>query len=182
MSARSAEDATPAQTAVRRRALLGQLGPLRAFLGTESASAGLLLAATAIALLWANSPLSDSYTQLWHTPLSIRVGGAELAMDLEHWVNDGLMALFFFVIGLEVRRELSIGELTHRRRVVVPLVAGLAGMLLPALLYLALNPSGEAAGAGASSSGPTPPSCWAPSPWSARRARPSCASSCSPSR
>ena len=146
MSARSAEDATPAQTAVRRRALLGQLsGPLRAFLGTESASAGLLLAATAVALLWANSPLSDSYTQLWHTPLSIRVGGAELAMDLEHWVNDGLMALFFFVIGLEVRRELSIGELTHRRRVVVPLVAGLAGMLLPALLYLALNPSGEAA-------------------------------------
>ena len=146
MSARSAEDATPAQTAVRRRALLGQLsGPLRAFLGTESASAGLLLAATAIALLWANSPLSDSYTQLWHTPLSIRVGEAELAMDLEHWVNDGLMALFFFVIGLEVRRELSIGELTHRRRVVVPLVAGLAGMLLPALLYLALNPSGEAA-------------------------------------
>ena len=69
VSARSAEDATPAQTAVRRRALLGQLsGPLRAFLGTESASAGLLLAATAIALLWANSPLSDSYTQLWHTP------------------------------------------------------------------------------------------------------------------
>jgi Na+/H+ antiporter NhaA len=142
----AAQDASPAQTVVRRRALLGQLsGPLRAFLGTESASAGLLLAATAIALAWANSPLSESYTGLWHTPLAIRFGDTELALDLGHWVNDGLMALFFFVIGLEVRRELSIGELTHRRRVVVPLVAGLTGMVLPALIFLALNPSGEAA-------------------------------------
>ncbi|HEY7722705.1 MAG TPA: Na+/H+ antiporter NhaA [Pedococcus sp.] len=147
MRARAARAGSPArQTEARRRALLGQLsGPLRAFLGTEAASAGMLLAATAIALVWANSPLSESYTSLWHTPLSVQVGSAELAMDLGHWVNDGLMALFFFVIGLEVRRELSIGELTQRRRVVVPLVGGVLGMVVPALLYLALNPAGEAA-------------------------------------
>jgi Na+/H+ antiporter NhaA len=139
-------DQTGPQSAARRTALLGQLsGPLRAFLGTEAASAGLLLAATVTALAWANSPLSESYTALWHTTLSVSLGDAELALDLGHWVNDGLMALFFFVIGLEVRRELSIGELTQRRRVVVPLVAGTLGMVLPALLYLAVNPTGDAA-------------------------------------
>lgn len=144
MSARA--EAPAGQTRIRRRSLLGQLsGPLRTFLGTESGSAGLLLAATAVAVAWANSPLSEQYVALWHTPVSVQVGDIGLAMDLRHWVNDGAMALFFFVIGLEVRREFSVGELTRRRRVIVPLVAGLGGMLLPALLYLLLTPDGEAA-------------------------------------
>lgn len=104
-----------------------------------------MLLAAAVALGWANSPWSGSYEALWDTHLSVSLGDAELAMDLGHWVNDGLMALFFFVIGLEVRRELSLGELTRRSRLVIPLVAGITGMLVPTLLYLVLNPSGEAA-------------------------------------
>lgn len=134
------------RTGASRRHLAGGISPsLRSFLGTEAGSAGLMLLAAVVALLWANSPWSGGYEALWNTPASVRLGGAELEMDLGHWVNDGLMALFFFVIGLEVRRELSVGELTRRRRLVVPLVAGLGGMLVPALLYLALNPSGDAA-------------------------------------
>jgi Na+/H+ antiporter NhaA len=135
-----------AETRAPRRALVAQLAaPLRSFLLTEAGSAGLLLAATVAALVWANSPASDAYESVWSTEVLVRVGGAELAMDLGHWVNDGVMALFFFVIGLEVRRELSVGELTERRRVVVPAVAAAGGMIVPAVLYLLLNPSGEAA-------------------------------------
>lgn len=119
--------------------------PLRAFMRTESGSAGLLVLAALIALVWANSPWSDSYESLWHTAFELRLGSGEIAMDLHHWVNDGLMVVFFFVVGLEVRRELSVGELTDRSRIVVPVVAGVGGMLVPAALFLALNPSGEAA-------------------------------------
>jgi Na+/H+ antiporter NhaA len=90
------------QTRARRRSLLAQLsGPLRRYLTTEAGSASLLLAATLIALAWANSPWSESYEALWHADASLSVGGWVLSMDLQHWVNDGLMALFFFVIGLE---------------------------------------------------------------------------------
>jgi Na+/H+ antiporter NhaA len=103
-----------------------------------------MLTAALLGLAWANSPWSDSYDQLWHTQLGVQLGAWSLSMDLGHWVDDGLMALFFFVIGLEVRRELSVGELTDRRRVRLPLLAGLAGMLVPVLLYLAIAPSGEA--------------------------------------
>lgn len=105
----------------------------------------LLVAATVVALLWANSPLSGSYEALWETEATVEVGGAGLAMDLGHWVNDGLMTIFFLVIGLEVRRDLSVGELTNRRRAVLPLVAGIGGMVVPALLYLLVSPAGEAA-------------------------------------
>ncbi|HLZ38184.1 MAG TPA: Na+/H+ antiporter NhaA [Mycobacteriales bacterium] len=136
-------DASSGQT--RRRHLSGQLSaPLRRFVNTESGSARLLLAAAVLGLLWANSPWSGAYESVWSTNASIRVGGAAVAMDLGHWVNDGLMAVFFFVVGLEVRREFSIGELTDRRRVVLPLVAGIGGMVLPALLYVAAAPSGAA--------------------------------------
>jgi len=128
------------------RQLIGQLSsPLRRFLRTESGSAVVLLAATVGALAWANSPWSGGYEALWETEASVRVGALEFGMDLEHWINDGLMALFFLAIGLEVRRDLSIGELTDRRRVILPLVAGTAGMVLPVLLYVLVNPSGEAA-------------------------------------
>ena len=126
-----------------RRVMLAQLtAPLRRFLVTEAGSAGLLLAATLLALVWANSPWSDLYQSLWSTEIVVSVGSDRLAMDLGHWLNDGLMALFFFVIGLEVRRELSVGELTDHRRVIVPAVAAVGGLVVPALLYLALNTSG----------------------------------------
>ncbi len=118
---------------------------LRDFMHTESASASLLVVAALIALLWANSPWSESYVDLWSTELAIRFGDGALTMDLHHWINDGLMVVFFFVIGLEVRKEFAIGELTDRSRVVVPLVAGVGGMVVPALVYLAINPSGDAA-------------------------------------
>ena len=135
-----------AQTQAGAHALTHQLAaPLRAFLATESGSARLLLAASVVALAWANSPWSDAYEALWETELAIRVGDGGLAMDLGHWINDGLMALFFFVVGLEVRRELSVGELTDRRRITLPAIAAAGGLLVPGLLYLALNPSGSAA-------------------------------------
>jgi Na+/H+ antiporter NhaA len=117
------------------RALLSQLAaPLRGFISTEAGSVGLLIAATLTALVWANSPVSESYEQLWATELTLQAGDAVLSMDLGHWIGDGLMVLFFFVIGLEVRRELSLGELTDRRRVTVPAIAAAGGMVLPALL------------------------------------------------
>lgn len=137
----------PDHTRARRRALLAQLpDPLRTFLSTEAGGATLLLLATLLALVWANSPWSPAYEALWETRAGVVVGGFDLVMDLQHWVNDGLMAVFFFVIGLEVRREFSIGELTDRRRATIPLLAGVGGMLLPTLLYLLVVPGGEAAG------------------------------------
>jgi Na+/H+ antiporter NhaA len=120
---------------------------MRRYLTTEAGGAVLLLGAAVAALLWANSPWSAAYTSLWETKASVSLAGASLSMTLEHWVNDGLMALFFFVVGLEVRREFSIGELTQRRRALIPTLAALGGVIAPALLYLALAPSGEARGA-----------------------------------
>ena len=99
--------------------LLARVAPLRRRLRTRAGGAGLLLAATLVALLWPNSPRGDSYDRFWHTELAIRVAGAELALDLRHLVNDGLMAFFFFVVGLEVKHELVLGELADRRRAAV---------------------------------------------------------------
>jgi len=119
--------------------------PLQEFLRTEAGSASLLLAATIVALVWANSPFSDAYDDLWGTYLEISIGDATLREDLRHWVNDGLMVFFFFVVGLEIRREFSMGELTERGRAAVPAIAALAGMVVPALLYLALNAGDDGA-------------------------------------
>jgi Na+/H+ antiporter NhaA len=118
--------------------------PLRAFLRTETGSAVVLLAATIVALVWANVDPA-SYDRLWHTALSIRIGGSGLSLDLRTWVNSGLMTLFFFVVGLEARREFDMGELRDRRRLVLPLVAGVGGMLVPIAIYLAANGGGPAA-------------------------------------
>jgi Na+/H+ antiporter NhaA len=117
--------------------------PLQQFLHTEAGSASLLLAATVIALVWANSPLSESYEDLWGAVMTVSIAGAEISEDLRHWVNDGLMVFFFFVVGLEIRRELSMGELTDRRRAAAPVVAALGGMIVPALVYVAINAGGE---------------------------------------
>ncbi|PZF83067.1 Na+/H+ antiporter NhaA [Jiangella anatolica] len=113
--------------------------PIREFIATQSSGAIVLLAATVAALIWANSPWPDSYEEFWHTELAIRLGDAELSLDIRHWVNDGLMAFFFFVVGLEIRREFDMGELRERRRVATPVLAALGGMAVPALLYLAVN-------------------------------------------
>lgn len=119
--------------------------PVRRLMRSGVAGAGLMVAATLVALIWANSPWAGSYERLWDTELALRFGSAEIAMDLQHWVNDGLMVFFFFLIGMEVRRELSMGELVQRNRLTVPALAAVAGLVIPALLYLAINAGGDGA-------------------------------------
>jgi Na+:H+ antiporter, NhaA family len=115
---------------------------LRRFLATEIGSGLLLVGATVLALAWANSPWSGAYERLWTTEIGIRAGSTELVLDLRHWVDDGLMALFFLVVGLEVTREVTVGELRDRRTIGVPVLAALGGMVLPAAIYLAFNAGG----------------------------------------
>ncbi|MCK9794088.1 Na+/H+ antiporter NhaA [Isoptericola sp. 4D.3] len=107
-------------------------------LRTESGAALLLVGVTLLALVWANSPLSGWYEQLWELPIHLDVGDLRFDMDLHHWVNDGVMVLFFFVVGLEVRQELAIGSLRQRSQRLVPLVAGTLGVVVPALVFLAV--------------------------------------------
>lgn len=116
-----------------------RLVTVRSYLETEAGGAVILLAATLLALLWANSPWRDSYFELWATELSIELGSYHLSMELGHWVSDGLMAAFFLLIGLEIRREFDIGDLRDRRRIMLPLSAAIGGMVVPALIFLALN-------------------------------------------
>ncbi|WP_282944085.1 Na+/H+ antiporter NhaA [Cellulomonas endometrii] len=104
---------------------------------SPAAAAAILLAATAAALVWANLP-GSTYEDFWHTPAAVTVGGAGVSLDLRHWVNDALMALFFFMVSLEARRELAVGELRDRRRARVPVIAAVTGLLLPAGLYVVL--------------------------------------------
>jgi Na+/H+ antiporter NhaA len=115
--------------------------PARGFLRTEAGSSGVLVAAIAAALLWANVG-GGSYEAVWQVPLSVRLDGHGIDMDLRGWVNSGLMTFFFLVVGLEARREFDLGELRDRRRFLLPAAAGLVGMALPALLYLAVNRGG----------------------------------------
>jgi Na+/H+ antiporter NhaA len=112
--------------------------PLRQFLRTETGGAAVLLAATISALVWVNVDAS-SYQDLWATVLSIDVGGSGVALDLRQWVNSGLMTFFFFVVGLEARREFDLGELRERRRFALPLLAGIGGMAMAVGIYLAFN-------------------------------------------
>lgn len=110
--------------------------PFDRFLRIEAASGILLLIAAAIALLWANSPWSEAYFRLWNTPLGLRVGGFTFERSLEWFVNDALMALFFFVVGMEIRHEIKEGELSEWRRAALPAAAALGGMIVPAAFYL----------------------------------------------
>ncbi len=118
--------------------------PVQTFLDTEIGGAVLLLAASVAALVWANSAWSPWYEGLWETRLTIGVGRWAISEDLRHWVNDLLMALFFFVVGLEIKREAAFGDLRHPQTAALPIVAALGGMALPAALYLALNTGGPA--------------------------------------
>ena len=117
--------------------------PVRAFLKTESGSAGILVAAIAIGLVWAN--LGDSYEQLWTTTFGLVLGEHSVTRDLRTWVNSGLMTFFFLVVGLEARREIDLGDLRDRSRFLLPVAAGLFGMVVPVALYLALNAGGSGA-------------------------------------
>jgi Na+/H+ antiporter NhaA len=112
--------------------------PLRAFLQTESGSAGVLVAAIIAALVWANIDVS-SYESVWQTSFSIRLGTVGITHDLRTWVNSGLMTLFFLVVGLEARREFDLGDLRERRRFLLPFAAGLLGMVIPVLIFLMIN-------------------------------------------
>lgn len=120
------------------------LTPLREFLHTEAGGGVLLLTATIAALAWANSPWSASYGDFWHTNLQVGFGSWAISEDLQHWVNDGLMTVFFFLIGLEIKREAAVGELRDPRAATLPALAALGGMAVPAILYLALAGGGEA--------------------------------------
>ena len=112
---------------------------VRQFLETEASGGILLLLAALIALVWANSPWKSSYRSLWHTGIRLDVGRYVLEGDLHHWVNDGLMTIFFFVVGLEIKRELVQGDLRDPRTAAMPAIAALGGMVVPAALFLAVS-------------------------------------------
>jgi Na+/H+ antiporter NhaA len=138
-------DSSPGSTFSGRTAWVRSLpGPLRDFLATETGSASVLFAAAVGALVWANVDLS-SYDSVWRTELSIQLGGSGISQSLRDWVNSGLMTFFFFVVGLEVRREFDVGELRERSRLTLPVLAALGGMALPVAIYLLVNGGGDAA-------------------------------------
>lgn len=118
---------------------------VRAFLATEAGGAMLLLATSVMALVWANTAWSGAYDALWHTEAGLQVGRWGFSMDLHQWVNDASMAVFFLVIGLEINREVTTGELRDMRSVAVPALGALGGLAVPALIYLAFNAGTPAA-------------------------------------
>lgn len=119
--------------------------PMRDFLSTETGGAAVLAAGMAAALIWANLPGWHSYERFWHTTLALRLGTHVLSADLRSWVNEGLMTLFFLVMGLEAKRELALGDLRERRRVAIPVLAAAGGMALAVGVYLAINAGGPGA-------------------------------------
>jgi NhaA family Na+:H+ antiporter len=121
------------------------LRPFQQFVRTESASGVVLLACTAAALAWANSPWSESYFHLWERTFTVGFEGLALTKTLHHWINDGLMVVFFFLVGLEIKRELLVGELASPRRAALPIAGAVGGMLVPAALFAALNAGGPGA-------------------------------------
>jgi NhaA family Na+:H+ antiporter len=115
------------------------------FLKAANTGGILLLIATVFALVWANSPYRESYESVWVTKLSIGIGEFSLSKSLLLWINDGLMAVFFFVVGLEIKREILVGEFSNPRKAIFPIFAALGGMLFPALIYFAVNGNGTGA-------------------------------------
>ncbi|TXI82613.1 MAG: Na+/H+ antiporter NhaA [Flavobacteriales bacterium] len=118
--------------------------PFDAVLGAQTSGGVLLFIATVVAMVWANSPWAESYHHLWAQHIVVGNETWRLDLSLHHWINDGLMAMFFFVVGLELKREMVAGELSRPRDAMLPLAAALGGMIVPALIYLAQNPSGPA--------------------------------------
>ncbi|HEX3087622.1 MAG TPA: Na+/H+ antiporter NhaA, partial [Ilumatobacteraceae bacterium] len=122
--------------------------PLRDFLHTETAGGILLAVGAALALVWANSPWSSSYEELWTTSMSVTIGNHALQLTLREWINEGLITIFFVVVGLEIKRELVSGQLANRRAALLPVVAAIGGMIAPALIYLAIAGKTEPRGWG----------------------------------
>lgn len=118
--------------------------PIENFLRMESSSGIILLVVAVIAMILANSPLYEFYNSIISFNLGVNIGGTEISHSLQHWVNDGLMVIFFFVVGLEIKRELVEGELSSPSKAALPMFAALGGMIVPALFYFSLNPSGPA--------------------------------------
>src|SRR3569832_1972788 len=147
------ESPDPAPTAARggtylapwERAFDRIASPFEEIIHNQTSGGIVLMIATVIALAIANSPLADAYQDLLHAPLVVGVGEWTLAMSAHHWINDGLMALFFFLVGLEIKREVLVGELASARQAALPIFAAVGGMVVPALLYWTLNPEGDAA-------------------------------------
>ena len=119
------------------------LSPFARFARTESAGGIVLIAATLVAIAWANSPWAGAYEHLWETRVTVGAGAYTLSYPLHHWINDGLMAVFFFLVGLEIKREFLVGELASVKRASLPIAAALGGMIVPALIYAALNVGGR---------------------------------------
>ncbi|MEX2658118.1 MAG: Na+/H+ antiporter NhaA, partial [Acidimicrobiales bacterium] len=128
-----------------RRVPRSVLRPIARFCRTEVAGGAVLVIAAVVALVWANSPWSSGYEHLWETELGLEIGGWSFHHSLHHWVNDGLMAIFFAVVGLEIKRELVHGHLRDRRAALLPIIAALGGMVIPAAVFLILNGGGPGA-------------------------------------
>lgn len=120
------------------------LTPFEQFIHRETTSGMLLMGTAILALILANSFMADAYHHLLHTPVAVGIGSWSLSMSLHHWVNDGLMAMFFFVVGMELKREMLVGELADIRHAALPIIAAIGGMVVPALIYLLLNHEGDA--------------------------------------
>jgi NhaA family Na+:H+ antiporter len=128
----------------RRRRRVPLVQPLQEFLRESTSSSWVLVAAVVAALVWVNSPWGASYDRLWATPLALHVGGLTIGSDLAFWISSGLMTFFFLVVGLEIKREVTIGELRRPKAVALPAIAAVGGMVVPALLYLAIVGGGPA--------------------------------------
>ncbi len=122
-----------------------RLGLFERFLHSEVAGSVVLLTCTLVALVWANSPWAEAYSHILHTKIGISWGGAAYALSVHHWINDGLMVIFFFVVGLEIKREVLVGRLSSLKRAILPVMAALGGMVCPAILYAVLNAGSEGA-------------------------------------
>lgn len=127
------------------RAFNRVLTPFEEFIHRQTTSGLLLMVSAIVALVLANSFVAEAYMHFLHTPLGIHIGAWNIGMSLHHWVNDGLMALFFFVVGMELKREMLVGELADLRQAALPIVAAIGGMVMPALIYLAINHGTDAA-------------------------------------
>jgi len=119
--------------------------PFEHFLHAQTTTGIILMGMTIVALILANTPLTEAYGDFFHTHVNLTVGSWQLSHNIHHWINDGLMAIFFFMIGLEIKREVLVGELSNIKVAMLPIVSAIGGMLLPALIYLSINSGGEGA-------------------------------------
>jgi NhaA family Na+:H+ antiporter len=119
--------------------------PFEHFLHAQTTTGIILMSMTIIALLLANSPFGEFYSHLFHTKIAFSFGESTISYSMHHWINDGLMAIFFFIVGLEIKREILVGELSDIKVAILPILAALGGMVLPALIYLSINYNTESA-------------------------------------